>query len=211
MPIPSVKGLKDSSFGSPLTHFKGKFHSYQTVPSRFKDKNGNSKLNVILNFSDLDMTSIKSKEPYNFPTAQIEIPYSEYNKSRWGVWGNSIIKFLPEGQDFQAAVGSVVTMGITPGHDCGQKDTEDKTKKVMSDCWEIVAVEGMGKKVDPMTRLLELVDGKTVPEFNQIALADSTIRLDPTIITGLINNTLIPALEAKGQIKKDEKGILHKV
>lgn len=207
IPQPSIRGLKDSSFGTPLQHFKGMFHSYATSISKFTDKKGNAKVNVILNFADIKV--ILSKEPYQFPTAQIEIPYSEYNKSRWGQWGNSLAKFLAEGEDVPNAVGRVVEMKITAGHDLGQKD--ENKQKILSECWEVVGIEGAGVKVDPMVRLFELIDGKTTPEFNQVALADSTIRTDQTIVTGLINNTLLTSLEEKKQIKKDDKGIWHKV
>lgn len=208
IPQPSVRGLKDSSFGTPLTHFKGKFHSYATSLSQFKDKKGNSKVNVILNFSDIVV--IASKEPYNFPTAQIEIPYSEYNKSRWGQWGNSLAKFLADGEDVAQAVGRTLEMKVTEGHDLGQKDEVTKAK-VLSTCWEVIGIEGAGVKVDPMTRLMELIEGKSTQEFNQLALADTSIRTDQSIVSGLINNTLLPALEGKNQIKKDDKGIWHKV
>lgn len=208
IPQPSVRGLKDSSFGSPLTHFKGKFHSYATSLSQFKDKKGNSKVNVILNFSEVDVKA--SREPYNFPTAQIEIPYSEYNKSRWGQWGNSLAKFLSDGEDVAQAVGRTLEMKVTDGHDLGQKDEVTKAK-VLSSCWEVIGIEGAGVKVDPMTRLMELIEGKSTQEFNQLALADTSIRADQTIVAGLINNTLLSSLETKGQIKKDDKGIWHKV
>jgi hypothetical protein len=210
LPTPSIRGLKDSQFGTPLTHFKGKFHSFATSVSKFTDKKGNNKVNVVLNFSDLDMSTLKSRDPYNFPTAQIEIPYSEYNKSRWGVWGNSLEKFLQKGEDVGNAVGRTITMEITEGHDLGQKDEATKAK-ILSSCWEVIAVEGSGTKVDPMDRLLTLIDGKTNPEFNQAALADNVIRTDQNLITGIINNTLLPAMEAKNQIKKDDKGVWHKV
>ena len=208
IPQPSVRGLKDSSFGTPLTHFKGKFHSYQTALSKFQDKQGKSKVNVILNFSDISV--IASKEPYNFPTAQIEIPYSEYNKSRWGFWGNSLAKFLSEGEDVAQAVGRNLEMKVTPGHDMGQKDKETN-QKILSECWEVIGIEGAGVKIDPMTRLMELIEGKSTQEFNQLALADTSIRADQTLVAGLINNTLLSSLEAKNQIKKDDKGIWHKV
>jgi hypothetical protein len=193
----SVRNLTEG-FGTPLRRFKGKFHSYATRP-----ENQWKKTPVDLNFQDVVV--VESTEPYSFPTATISINLSKTKKSMWGVFGSSLAKFLKEGEDIKDAQGKMMELALTPGHDFGKNQ---RGEVIIVDCWEVIALEGSGVKVDPVARALELLDGKTIPEFNQKAFGDPIIR-GSSVASSLLDNTFIPAQEAAGKIIKDKEGVYH--
>jgi hypothetical protein len=196
----TTRGLKDG-FGTPLQEFIGLLDSYSTR----KDEKFN-KLRVTFNFKDIKV--IKSSEPYNFPIAPIDINFSEHKKSNWGVFSGSANKFMPDNEDLPWLKGKRVHMALTPGHDFG-KDKEGKP--MIRDCWEVVGIDGVSGKVPPEERVIEILDGKTDVQFNQIALTDPILKSAPGIMDSLVNQTLLPALETQGKITKDAAGVWHKV
>lgn len=195
----SVRGLTDG-FGTPLRRFKGKFHSYATRPL-----NQWGKTPVDLNFQDVQV--VESTEPYPFPTASISISLSKTKGSAWGVFAGSLAKFLDKSGDIQQAVGKVMELALTPGHSFGKN--RQTNEPIISDCWEVIALEGSGVKVDPTVRALELLDGKTAAEFNQRVFADPVVKQDSKLLSSILDNTFLPAQEAAGKIIKDKEGVFH--
>ena len=65
--------------------------------------------------------------------------------------------------------------------------------------------------VTPAQQALNLLDGKTLQEFNQLVFQDPLVKNDPEVQKTIIANTFIPPMEASGMITKDENGVYHKV
>jgi hypothetical protein len=152
---------------------------------------------------------IKSKEPYNFPIAPIEVNFSEHKQSNWGIFAASAIKFMPENENLPWLQGKNLHMVLTGGHSFG-KDKQTGLP-IIRDCWEVVGIDGVAGKVDATERVIDILDGKTDTQFNQYALSDPILKGAPDIMNQLIGQTLLPALEQKKLITKDANGIWHKV
>jgi len=87
-------------------------------------------------------------------------------------------------------------------------------------CWTIYSIEGVGvaggQGMSPMDKAMELLDGKTLADFNAAALADPQVRGDATLLQAISKpvsapdsfaNTMITA----GKFSKDEQDIYHLV
>ena len=200
-----IRGLK-AGFESPLQEFTGILDSVDQREETFGGK-GKPKLKATFNFKNIKV--IKSTEPYNFPIANISLFFSETQKSGWGIFADSITKLIPETEGLGFLNGKLIHMALTGGHDFG---TDKVTKeKIIRDCWEVIEIEGVATKVDPTQRVLDILDGKTDVQFNQVALGDPILKTAPSIMDQLVGQTLLPALEQSGKITKDANGIWHKV
>ena len=197
----TTRGLKDG-FELPLQEFTGVLDSYSSM----KDERF-GKLRVTFNFKDIKV--IRSSEPYNFPIAPIRINFSEQKKSAWGIFSISANKFMPDDQDLPWLKGKRIHMAMTPGHNFG-KDRQTN-EPIIRDAWEVVGIEGIAGKVNPEERVIDILDGKTDVQFNQAALGDPILKTSSTLMDSLVNQTLLPALEAANKIKKDEAGVWHRV
>jgi len=85
--------------------------------------------------------------------------------------------------------------------------------------WEVYMVEGIGSAdgagVSALDKAMELLDGKTLPQFNAAALASDVIKSDVALLTSIgmppsapnsFSNTML-----KGkQFTKDAQGVFHK-
>ena len=200
-----IRGLSDG-FDTPLQDFWGTLVSIDQKQEDFGGK-GKPKLKATFNFKDVKV--ILSTEPYNFPTAPIVFFWSGAKRSGWGILSNSITKLIPEDQPVEFLIGKKVHMVLTAGHTFGKdkKTNED----IIKDCWEVLEIEGIATKLNARERVLDIIDGKTDVQFNQAAVGDPVLKTDSELMSQLIGQTLLPALEASNKIKKDEGGVWHKV
>lgn len=198
----SVRGLEEGGGPrTPLRHFKGKFVEYVTEPVT-----NTQRIRVLLRFTDLDV--IESTEPYQFPTGEIGITHSTRKNSAWGIFGESLIKLIKEDEDFKDCVGKVMELAYTPSHDYGF--TDDAGKPIIRDAWEVLHVEGGADKVDPTERALQLIDGKTMPQFNQVVFSDPIVKADMKLCDAILSDTFVNSMLEAGKIEKDSNEAFHR-
>lgn len=226
-----TRGFESGGFGTPLRHFRGKLDSI-TGSMVQRGNMPQPKLEVIYTFSELDV--IESTEPYPFPVAQISIMHSNRTKSNMGILGASIDKVVNAGLDANAPqsavrnqdylIGKMQEWKMTPGHMMWDNDKKTETPR---DCWEVVWVEGeitpvttpTGKvetstpvakvAITPAAQALSLLEGKTQQQWNNMVFQDPLVKGDANLISAIVNNTFIPALEAAGSVTKDGNGVYH--
>lgn len=233
-----TRGFETGGFRIPLRWFRGKLDTI-TGSMVKRGRMTEARLEVLYNFSELEV--FESIEPYPFPIAQINVMYSTREKSGMGVLGASIDKVINAGldgnlpqekaknQDF--LIGKVQEWRITPGHMMWDMEKQAETPR---DSWEVTYVEGIGgtphsgvviptatvsptatptpqSKISPTQQAINLLEGRTQQEWNQIVFTDTVVRLDPQLPTAIINNTFIPPLLEAGIITKDDNDRFHVV
>lgn len=200
----TIRGLVDGSDyqATPLREFKGKFVSHKAeTDTRY------NKVKVTLNFSDLQV--IETTEPYNLPIAEIPINFSDRKRSKWGILSDSLVKFLKESEDLKDAYGRTLHMKYTPDHNFGKN--KQTGEDMVQGAWEVIGIDGATTKVDAVERVIQLLDGKTEAEFGQVVFQDVIVKGDSKVQDSIVNKTMIPSLITAGKVKKDDKGIFHKV
>jgi len=195
------------------------------------------RLEVLYNFSEVEVK--ESTEPYPFPVAQINIMHSTRDKSGMGVLGRSIDRIINAGVDGNAPqdkvrnqdflIGKVQEWKVTPGHMMWNAQAAKETER---ECWEVVAVEGVGSAPDagapatgtpttatpsvgattsPSEQAMNLLGGKTQQEWNNIVFQDPLVKTDIQLTQSIISGQFVGGLEASGLITKDDNGIYHLV
>lgn len=106
----SIRGLIEGG-GTPLRRFKGKLADYNTEPATGYD---GTRVNLMFG---PDIEVLQSTEPYNLPTAVINLGLSNKKRSKWGYFSDSLAKFLPAEEDLKDCVGKVVGLVFTDGLD----------------------------------------------------------------------------------------------
>jgi len=106
----SIRGLVEGG-GTPLRRFKGKFAEYLTEPA-----SGYEGTRVILNFGP-DVEVLQSNEPYNLPTASINLGLSNKKRSKWGYFSDSLAQFLAPTEDIKDALDKEMGLVYTDGQD----------------------------------------------------------------------------------------------
>ena len=204
----SIRGLTDSDFKqSPLREFKGVLDSYGLE----------EKKPVSMNFREMEV--IDSIEPYPFPTGVIDIWASPKIKSVWGVFGVSLAKLIPEGSDLKDCINGNFHMKMTPGHMLPKKIKDEATgieewKDVAKECWEVISFNGVtadGVGKSPTDTATDLLDGKTLMNFNLDALQNEIIRGDNELLSAIVSKAFADGLVAAGKFTIDPEGIYHKV
>ncbi len=201
----SFQNLQDGYQETPLIDFKGNLQSYDPQPP---DQFGNTR--VVFSFIGVEV--IESIEPYPFPIATIRIKYSNKKNSQWGILAASAKKVLGDEADVPNLVGKDQRWR-TREHSYGtNRQGEEMTGMV----WDVLEVEGVGSTgadapatVPAITRVLELLDGKTLPQFHQVVFADPVVKADSQLMASVMGNTLIPTLVESGQVSLDDNGIYH--
>lgn len=113
--------------------------------------------------------------------------------------------------------------GRPPKHDLFDgraRDEEHPTgQDVPTPAWEVYMVEGIGVAGgggrSPLDEAMGVLDGKTVAQFNDAALANELIRSDVSLLASIGAPVSSPAsftttMIAGGQFTKDEQGVFHK-
>ncbi len=146
-------------FGPPVTHFKARMlkqssekdvaSGWAQNPHQFHD--GSSGLYIKFCFEDL--TVIETTEPYEFPTLEFDIAYSEPSKSRganaWEFLSASLRQFFPDVDGPISKLPGKIQEWKKMPHEVRRttgKLNEDGTQewgpKILS-FWEVVAVDGV--------------------------------------------------------------------
>ena len=187
---------------TPLRKFKGRLEKYNTYTDTWE------RTQVKLHFTQLEVE--KSDEPYDLPIAEIDIPFSKREKSRWGIFSNSLAKFLQPDQDIVDSVGTELEMSWTDGH---MLYDGRENKDTLQASWEVTGLKGTvaETKVDAMTRALELLNKKTLSQFNSDALSDPVIRSDETMQKSIMDGSFVTAVVEGNQVTVDADGVYHKV
>jgi hypothetical protein len=200
-----IRGLQ-KGFDTPLQDFTGVLESYDEKEETFGGK-GKPKTKVTFHFKDVKVHM--SSEPYNFAIAHIVVFFSGSANSSWGILAKSIVSQIPEGENLPFLVGKKSRWALTPNRKLGvDKETKEP---ILKDCWEVIEIEGSVSKISPTERVLDLIDGRNDAQFNQVAIGDPILKSDANLMSQLVGQTLIPALEAAGKITKGADGIYHKV
>ena len=211
--IISTRGLQEGGEPkTPLREFSGVLDSYYP-----EDRFGTTR--VFLNFKDVEV--VESVEPYNFPTAVIDIKFSNKKNSAWGGFADSLNSFLAEGEDVKDTVGLRYTMKMEVAHIYG-KDRVSGLDMV-GDQWHVTELEGHIKQeaavegVAPVStdtpaeaEAKKLLDGKTLAQFNKEAYASAVIRKDVPFQRTITDKSFTKAMLAVGEFSVDENQIYHR-
>jgi len=197
---PSVRGLIDSEFQTPLRKFTGILDSFYREERQYSTV-------VVLNFKGLEV--IRSTEPYILPIAQISIKESKKKKSSWGIFGESLAAFLAEEEDLKDCVGRRMGMEMEEGHIFG-KDRDTK-EDLIGNPWRVYYVAGAKAGIagvqPAVARARELLIGKTRAEFNKAAYADPLIKNDVALQRAITDRSFITSLLQIGQVIEDANGV----
>ena len=99
-------------------------------------------------------------------------------------------------------------------------ETHPKGQDMPTPAWECYMVEGVGVKggegSSPLDKAMELLDGKTVAQFNQAALANDVVRSDVNLLQSIgmpvsAPNSFTNTMVTGGKFTKDDQEIFHKV
>jgi len=87
-------------------------------------------------------------------------------------------------------------------------------------CWTVYSIEGVGvaggQGMSPMDKAMNLLDGKTLADFNAAALADAQVRGDAALLQAISKPVSAPdsfanTMVTAGKFAKDDQEVYHKV
>lgn len=203
----SIRGLTDGG-DIPVTKFKG------TLAEIVPDTNQYGTY-ASLNFQIIDV--LASDSPYELPIAPIRIKVSNRKKSKWGIFSQSLARFLPDDEDVKDCIGKEMVLEKTDGHMLYSRDAnEGAGGDIPMKAWEVVefeggVAEGEGSGGTAKDKAMELLDGATISEFNKAALADSKIRKDADLVKAITNRSFITGMLEAGIFSKDVNDVYHKL
>lgn len=199
----SVRNLVEGEARTPLRKFYGVLDSY--APEEWF---GTTRVN--LNFKDLEV--LASVEPYQFPIATIPIKLSNRKSSGWGIFGESLAQCIPEDEDLKDCIGKRLGMEMEEGHEFGvDRATQEK---MLGNVWRVFEVEGVVAGASTTTandQAQNLLDGRSLSEFNKLAFADPIVRKDSGLVKSITNKSFVKGLVDNGLFAKDENDVYHKV
>ena len=213
----SIRNLQDGFVGTPLRRFYGKLESYASEPAT-----GYEGTRINLNFLDIEV--IQSTEPYNFPTAVINIGVSNKKKSKWGYFGASMAELVPDEEDLENQVGRKIGLVFCDGQE-GRPEpkpiwnsnadrVEFPNGEVPTPVWIVFEVEGVvagAATTSSAEQAKKLLDGKTITEFNKAAYSDPLIRKDTELQRSITDKSFVKAMLAAGEFTKDSNDLYHRV
>jgi hypothetical protein len=204
-----VPSLETKAFGTPLLQFRGTLKEYISKPQK-DDASGRSFMVIGFNFTDIEV--IASTDPYAFPICTIDVGYSQTEVTRWGALAKSIKKLYGRTPALDEIVGKQQEWVYGP---CKLRTKEgDQWKDIEDRAWQIVSIDGLGSPAqmtaDIDAHVLDLLDGKTEQDFQQVFFVDPEIRKHPELIEQATNRQLLPTLEAAGRAYRDDGGVWHK-
>lgn len=238
----SIRNLVDADLG-PLRRFKGIFESMPyTVETYGEGANARQSTRVTLNFRELEV--MEAVEPYHFPIYSLApISASNRKKSKWGVMGISCAKILDQIYT-TAQLDPSSPEYIPPAKRMNLKDCLSKRMGlVLADgemgrpqppmlwdgraeedratpCWTVYEIEGVGvaggQGKTPLDSAMDLLDNKSMADFNAAALANPAVRGDAALLQAIsappaAPNNFCSTMLTTGQFIKDAQEIFHKV
>lgn len=211
----SIKNIGDDTVDrSVLQAFTGTLANIKTEPPGENDQY--KKDRVVLEF--VDIADVESTEPYPWPTFPVRLNAPAAGKkispmSALGVLMNSSIKYLKEGEDFGDLKGRRLQLRRTSGHKIKIGDGAGSRVEKDMTYWEVEGVVGSGTAKQSGTlsrqRAIELLDGKTLPDYNVIVLSDQTVLGDPTLVAQIASRVFVSSLLADGTVTVDGAGVYH--
>jgi len=217
-----LRGLEEGFAGTPLRRFTGIFKGHEEEPAR-----GYEGTRTTLNFADVEV--LESTEPYNFPTAQLNFGVSNRKESRWGYLAQSLVELIPEDEDIDDQIDKRWGLVYADGQD-GRPEPKpiwsrnaDKDQypdgRIPTPVWVVYELEGKvageaakgGEGNTALERAMSLLDGKTLSEFNKVALADVVIRKDKSLPQAIVDKSFVKSMIEGGLFTKDENDIYHRV
>jgi hypothetical protein len=205
----SFKGLQDSDFQqTPLRKFSGRLKEYNPIEdSKYTNADGSARIRVAFVFEDVNPIECAPGQVYVLPMAEITVNYSTRKESKWGYLANSLER-LDSTMDIPDLVGRQQTWGLV-----SRKLYAGKEKgTIPQDCWEVLELEGVSAaggadtSNDPRRAALNILFGKTKQEFEAQVLKDPSIKRDGNLVSEIVGNHFIPAMEAAGFVHKDPDG-----
>ncbi|GAF71053.1 unnamed protein product, partial [marine sediment metagenome] len=152
---------------------------------------------------------IETTELYPFPIAQLSMPLNKRRTSTWTVFSDSLAKLLPENEDLANCIGRTFHMKLTAGHMMWDGAKGEATSR---ESWEVTGLSGEGTTVnvvDATAKALELLDGKSEQEWNQLVFQDPAIKADSALMNDIIYRKFLATQEAAGKATKDDNGVWH--
>jgi len=215
----SIRGLIEGG-GTPLRRFKGIFAEYGTEAAT-----GYEGTRVNLNFGP-GIEVLQSTEPYNLPTASINLGLSNKKKSKWGYYSDSLATFLPPTEDIKDALTKEHELVYTDGLDgrpspettkIWQRDADREQYPdgmVPTPTWIVVGYAGAQKQeggaVESATdKLLKELVGKTRADFNKAALGLDFVKANPDLQRAIIDKSFITGMVATGKAHEDANGVFQ--
>lgn len=238
----TTRDLVESGLG-PLRKFTGIFESAPTTMQTFTGNDGTSRQQKVATLQYKDVEVIKSITPYALPIFTIRFGIAVTTNSKWGIFSKSFndivdAQYSPEQnnpqssnyiptkdrtqlkQTFGLRHGLVLCDGLE-GRPAPFMVYNGRTREeAATPIWNIYSIEGYGvagaQGVVPMDKAIEVLDGKTLAQFNAIAYEDEVIKSDPQLLTmiGLpisAPNSFANTMLAAGKFIKDEQEIFHLV
>jgi hypothetical protein len=237
IPEPNIRGLVEDALG-PLRRFTGVIAGLE---QEVKPIEGTERKQIINKLNCADIEVVETNEPFPFPIYTVRVSYSNKVKSKWGTLAASIVKvvdsqYTKEQQDpknpayvppekrpgikdlIGKRVGFVVADGVNGRPNPPVLyDGRDKIDKP-TPCWTVFSVGGIvagqiGKS--PVDRAKELLNGKTLVEFNNTVLQDALVRSDMALVTACTKpisapDSFVATMVAAGLFTVDDKGVYHK-
>lgn len=207
----SFKGLQESDFQQiPLRKFSGRLKDYNPQQdTKYTNSDGSARVRVVFVFEEVTPIECQPGQTYNFPMADITVPHSNRKDSRWGILGTSVT-LLGDGFDISDLVGKMQTWGLVSHNLYAGKEKG----VVPQDCWEVLELEGSGGRPgsaggsgdDPRRIAMSILFGKTKQEFEALVLKDPAVKKDGSLVSEIIGNHFIPAMESAGFVHKDADG-----
>ncbi len=205
-----VPSLETKAFGTPLQQFKGKLKEY--IPKDIEDGRGGTFKTIAFNFTDIEV--IRSSDPYAFPICTIEVGYSTSENTKWDALAKSIKKLFGRTPVLDEIVGKEQEWNLGDCQLSKKNDETQKWSKETGTAWQVVSVDGLGNPAqataDIDDHVLDLLDGKTEKDFQQVFFVDPEIRKHPELIEQATNRQLLPNLESAGRAYRDDGGVWHK-
>lgn len=222
----SIRGLVTGGFQqTPLRHFKGTFAGYKSSPA-----SGYDGIRVDLNFGP-GIQVLASTEPYNLPTATLNIGYSKTDRSGWGYLSQSLAKFLQDNQDIDDAIGKEWELMFTDGQEgqSGKRLSPDTTKvwhkqvteeqlvaypdkMIPTPMWVVVGYAGATAKAGAGSandQLLAELIGKTRADFNSKAFTLEVVRQSPDLQRAIQDKSFIAGMIATSKVHEDANGVFQ--
>lgn len=195
----------------PLINFKADITDINE--SQRPQRNNPAKMNNFLTFDMADVEVIESREPYTFPTTQIEILEINIPGSNWEALKASIRKCGYSG-DLNGLIGKRAHWQYTTAMLSQRNQTTQKFETKEGNCWQIVEIEGVENTSDKLlSAVLDIANGVDAATFKTNFLTNNDIRGYtgyPDMIAEVMNNKTLDLLVAAGKLSFDGT-LYHKV
>ena len=209
---PSVRNLVDSDYGTPLRKFTGVLDKMPTEPAtgylgtrvnlNFREVEVLQAIepyNFPIATINLGLSNRKKSKWGVISISFTDIVDQQYTETQKDP---SSPEFIPakDRQDwkdfFGKRLGFVVADGEDgrpPKHDLfdgrAKDEAHPKGQDVPTAVWVVYSVEGVGvaggEGITPTDKAMQLLDGKTLSEFNKAAMADELVRSDTDLLTAI--------------------------